>query len=180
MAQLQGAGQPVSSTQLALARRAWTAFCEPEPIAWEALLRADTTSLPFLEGAVLRHLEQYPSPQNGLNRTEAQALDAIKAGVRKRWRIFEAAQASEERRFMGDTTFWLYLDRMIGSRPALLEQAGDRITLTSTGEQVMRNELDWSEIGGIDRWLGGVHLTSRSLWRWDRMQNKLIVPGAMR
>ena len=40
--------------------------------------------------------------------------------------------------------------------------------LTDDGRRVLDGELDWIELGGSDRWLGGVHLAGRSApWRWD-------------
>ena len=41
------------------------------------------------------------------------------------------------------------------------------VTLTDTGRAVLAGEQDRIGICGIDRWLGGVHLGSADLWRWD-------------
>ena len=137
----------------------------------------DLAALPFLGASVLRHFEQYPSLKNGVNRTEEAILKAVQAGNSKPGKIFAAAQASEESRFMGDSLFWLYLARMTESnrhycalsngRPFVLpsfcassyEFNEQQIVITQAGEKVLANELDWIEINGIDKWLGGVHLT---------------------
>jgi hypothetical protein len=81
---------------------------------------------------------------------------------------------------MGDSLFWLYLRRMTESEPPLLRMSNGRpfrlpslcgspdefseqdILITQVGEKVLVNELDWIQINGIDKWLGGVHLTSRA------------------
>ena len=96
MSALQAVKSPASAAQLALGAHAWSAFRAPDPTAWTALLREDTTALPFLAGAVLRHLEQYPSAANGLNRTESQILQAAASGLRAPGRIFESSQDAEE------------------------------------------------------------------------------------
>jgi hypothetical protein len=174
MAALQGTQQPVRREQLDLGRRAWSAFRAPEPAAWNALLDEDTSGLRFLAGAVLRHLEEYPSVENGLNRTEAQLLKGVRAGIHDRVGIFQATQRMEERIFMGDTSFWTYLDAMVQSRPPLLTRVGQEIYANAAAEQVMRNEDDWIAISGLDKWLGGVHLTHERHWRWDRAKRQLV------
>lgn len=171
MAELPRGKVPVSAGQFQLARRAWSAFRAADPSAWAALLHEDTSALPFLEGAVLRHLEQYPSSFNGLNRTGNRILEAVRSGLRERGQIFEATQQAEERVFMGDSTFWLYLDAMHASRPPLVTASGE---LTQTGGKVLRGELDWIELNGIDKWLGGVRLETSRHWRWDKAQRRLI------
>ena len=163
---------------LELGGRAWSAFCSPDPKRWESLIAMDTAALPFLRASVVRHLEQYPSLKNGINRTEEAILKAVQAGINKPGKIFAAA--SEESRFMADSLFWLYLGRMTESEPPLLRLSNSRpfrlsslcgssdefseqdILITQVGEKVLVNELDWIQINGIDKWLGGVHLTSRA------------------
>ncbi len=51
---------PVTNEQLLLAKHAWQAFRSTNPLEWHALLQIDTSALPFLEGAVLRQLQEYP------------------------------------------------------------------------------------------------------------------------
>jgi hypothetical protein len=36
-----------------------------------------------------------------------------------------------------------------------------------TGERVLRGEADRVELLGVDRWIGGTHVTPESGWRWD-------------
>ena len=176
---------------LELGVKAWSAFCSPDPKRWETLITMDTAALPFLGASVVRHLEQYPSLKSGVNRTEEAILKAVQDGNSKPGKIFAAAQACEESRFMGDSLFWLYLARMTQSkRPLLRASHGgfvlpslcaswsefneQQIVITQAGERVLANELDWIEINGIDKWLGGVHLTTANLWRWDRKARSLV------
>ena len=52
-----------------------------------------------------------------------------------------------------------------------------RISLTSTGRDVLAGREDWVRLHGIDRWLGGVHLHGREAqWRWDGEHTRLA-PG---
>lgn len=179
--------EPVTAEVLQLARRAWRAFRAPEPSDLGALIAGpDVSLLPFLAPALLRHLEQFPGTRTGLSRTETAILEgAGHHGPRSVGDIYTAAQMSEEARFMGDATFWSYLDRLVSApHPLLRAPAGEwqppgpgrsqvdfaaqYLTLTDTGEAVLRGEADHVALNGIDRWLGGVHLQGHQpRWRWD-------------
>jgi hypothetical protein len=173
----------VNEGQKLLARDAWRAFCAPSPAGLEEVLRRDTSVLPFLAGAIRRHLEEFPSVENGLSRTERQALLGVAAGHTTFEALFPATQRMEERVFLGDSSFLRNLRVLAsGSRPLLrLESAlgsslrSMRITLTATGRDVLENRDDWVRIHGLDHWLGGVHLQgSEAAWRWDAQAGRLV------
>jgi hypothetical protein len=42
-----------------------------------------------------------------------------------------------------------------------------RLRLTPLGEQALAGLVDRVELLGIDRWVGGTHVTSERLWRRD-------------
>jgi hypothetical protein len=178
---------PVTGEQLSLGATAWRAFTSPDPERVERLANGDSSALPFLADALRRHLEQFPSVHNGLSRSETQALEAIASGRRVLRDAFVAANEDrEERIFLGDAVFARYVERLSTGRvpllrleagggvvaPRTLEHVGGfwegRVELTRAGHAVLEGRMDWVEINGIDRWLGGVHLFGRdSRWRWD-------------
>ena len=41
------------------------------------------------------------------------------------------------------------------------------VLLTEKGREVLRGDKDRVRLNGIDRWLGGVHLSEDTPWRWD-------------
>jgi hypothetical protein len=41
------------------------------------------------------------------------------------------------------------------------------MSLTDTGRRIMEGSADHVALNGIDRWMGGAHLTSAHHWRWD-------------
>lgn len=175
--------QRVNEGQKLLARDAWRAFCAPGPAGLEALLRRDLSPLPFLAGALRRHLEEFPSVFNGLSRTERQALAALAAGAATFDELFRATQRMEERVFMGDSSFLRVLRELAAPPSPLLHLEpspsgslrGLRVQLTATGRQVLEGGADWVRIRGIDRWLGGVHLAGReAAWRWDGEAGRLV------
>jgi hypothetical protein len=159
---------PISDAQVALGRDAWNRFRAPAPQPFAELLGRDTSVLPFLEGAVRRHLEDFPARATGLSRSERQILEAVADGHATFEEIFVACQAKEERVYMGDTTFRGILDRLVSAPHPLLTRDGrGRYALTATGTEVLAGRADHLALNGIDRWMGGTHLTADRVSRAD-------------
>jgi hypothetical protein len=148
----------ISSDQLLLGTRAWKAFCSPDPLAVRNLLATDTSTLPFLRPTFERWLEEFPSPPDGLPRTERQLLRAVAAGHRTFEAIFRANQEQESAPFMGDSVVEMRLAALTNAPTPLLTR--DPIMLTTAGARVLAGEVDAQQLNGIDRWFGGVHLKS--------------------
>jgi hypothetical protein len=161
-------------------------------------------ALPFLADALTWHLEEFPSTDDGLSRTERTILRLIAEQPTGWTRLYGPFLDSEERPFMDDLTFPRRIEAlMTGETPlvagrsgAFLElmrrlrrdgarerklwpaAAGDELTLTAAGEAVLAGEADALALNGIDRWLGGVHLTGHAPpWRWDDDERRLIRVG---
>jgi len=167
--------QEVTLADLKYAAEAWAAFSSPDPRDIEEVISIRTDNLPYLKGALQRHLEQFPSVQTGLARTEWQILEAVAAGNHLREEVFLGDQDKEERVFLGDAVFDAYARRMCDCREPLLAWFMDRCEITPAGERVLRGQADAVELNGFSRWLGGVHLKGRQVeWRWDEKQKRLI------
>jgi hypothetical protein len=116
------------------------------PTDVERLLDSGTAASPFLEAALLRYLEEFPSVRGGLSRTERQLLAAVEQGVTSRMQLFVETTA-DERPYLGDTAFLLYLERLAGGRvPLLTEREASRRTrgpyrLHARGSGVSRHDL---------------------------------------
>ncbi len=182
---------PITDEHLALSSRAWAAFRSPNPENWFALLLTDTSVLPFLEGAIIRQMEEYPSCRNGLSRTAEQALKVISQGECKPGKVFAGSQECEDRMYMGDSSFWVVIQELLEplafaetSQPLLKLPEGmdwimpptpeHELTITSTGEAVLTGEKNWLELAKIDRWIGGVHLIPEKIWCWDSVNSSLV------
>jgi hypothetical protein len=166
-----------TSPALGAAADTWAALCEPEPAALTELAARDHPHLPFLAPALRRLLEELPAPADGLSRTERHALETIEAGARTAPAAFVAAQRREDAPFLGDTWFIRALSALGQGENRLVEgdgaalpppppltdgQAYSRLELrvTAAGERVLRGEANRVELLGLDRWVGGTHLTS--------------------
>jgi hypothetical protein len=181
--------ETVTRAQLDLGARVWEAFTAPDPRRLEWLAATGSDALPFLAGALVRHLEEFPSVRNGLSRTEQRALAGLTGGPSTAGDLFRAVQRTEDRVFMGDGSFFAVLRRLAGwSSPAVRVQVQPgrpftrraRVELTPFGASLHAGSADWVRANGIDRWLGGVHLEGReAAWRWDEGARRLA-PFALR
>ncbi|HWC95095.1 MAG TPA: hypothetical protein VG456_00060, partial [Candidatus Sulfopaludibacter sp.] len=96
----------VTAAELALAVAAWKAFRSPDPTEVERVAGSDTSALPFLKAALRRHLQQYPSVENGLCRIQRQILELVDGGTRTFPQLFPAQARLEEAVFLGDCVFF--------------------------------------------------------------------------
>jgi hypothetical protein len=168
---------PVTPAQLALARDAWTAFRSPDPTAIEGVLATDTSALPYLAAALARYLEEFPSTRDGLSRSERRLLEIAGAGPIPLLHAFPRMHDDETAFYITDESLEDRVDELSSPGVALLAlnaRSGPEghglhgeIELTGAGREVL-DGADRVVRYGIDRWLGGVHLSGRGpLWRWD-------------
>lgn len=187
--------QTVSQAQLELARAAWASFRSSDPIQLTDLLQQESSALPFLASALRRHLQQFPSQKNGLSRSENQALEVIASGATTLGQVYRQSHHDrEEAVFLGDDTFAVYVERLsAGRKPLVLWEDGQiiraprgrsrapefwesNVMLTPLGRAVLEGAADQVELNGIDRWLGGVHLSgTEARYRWDEGAQRLVV-----
>jgi hypothetical protein len=169
--------EPVNVAMLSVGQKAWRAVTSSDPRDVAALLRTDTSSLPFLSDALRRFLEELPWTSDGLSRAERQLMEGIASGASSFGDVFQYATAREERIYCGDASAALYLGRLANGRSPLVSPpsngvADAELSLTDTGRRVLEREADWIELGGSDRWLGGVHLDgANAAWRWDSVNS---------
>jgi hypothetical protein len=167
----------------------------PEPTALAEWATRDNAELPFLAAALRRLLEELPAPGDGLSGTERRALQAIAAGAHTPPAAFVAAQRLEEAPFLGDAWFYRAVSALGQGTTRLLETddgtplppppplsdsqrfARLRLRLTGTGEHTLGGEGDRVDLLGIDRWIGGTHITPVNTWRWDSTGLKLVRPA---
>jgi hypothetical protein len=178
LAALFPARVPVTARHLDIGRRAWKAVCAPDPTALTMMAHRSDPAMPFLAAALQRLLEEYPSATNGLSRTEQQLLVSGALGARHRQAFYLQSQEFEACPW-GDASVFLRLDGLAaGPNPALDRLGEDEFAINEQGGRLLGAEEDWvGASGGIDRWIGGVHLTgSDAAWRWDE-QRKVLAAG---
>lgn len=158
------------------ATRAWAALRAPDPSGLDTVVATPSRELRFLGDAFDRLSREYPSTRDGLSLTERRILAAVAEGAPTAGDAFVRAAAREARPFLGDTWCFDRLRRLAGADTPLLvaEPAGTaidrhaRLRPTDAGRRVLDGDEDHVALNGIDRWIGGVHLTGREVrWRWD-------------
>lgn len=184
----------VSAEQKALAADIFAAFRQKSPAALAGFLDRDLTSLPHMKAALGRLFDDLPDSANGLSRTQRQILAVVERDSQPPKHLFAAVQAMEEAIFMGDWSFWRCLEDISFNLCPLVEGLPGRfsnnqsdahrrcyldaaLTLSDAGKAVLAGEADHASINGIDRWLGGTHIESGTIWRWDQNAGALVAPS---
>jgi hypothetical protein len=165
----------LTDAQFTAAQRAWAAFAAPDP---QGILGVfDTLAvLRYARPALVRHLEEFPAVGTGLSRTERHILETLVVGSWLLKDLFTAAHLDrEDPFFLGDTTFYERLNTLAVGDSPLVGIDGERAWLTDAGREVLGGRLDRIETLGIDRWLGGVHLTGRRVpFRWNAEARRIV------
>jgi hypothetical protein len=198
MRALAGRAAPVTSPQFELGRRAWAAFTAPTPADLVQLLANDLAPLPWLRPALKRLLAELPDHVTALALSESRILEAVAGGTTRAGRVFAAVSAREQARFMGDASFFRWLDGLafapeplisglptpcpIGAHvgyddPQAKAYLGANLRPTPFGTEILAGRADHARANPVDRWLGGTHLTNDRLWRWNRTTETLVVPA---
>jgi hypothetical protein len=157
------------------ARRAWDRFTSPLPADLFAAAQEDAIGLPFLRAALQRLCEEYPLKQDGLSRSQRQALAAVAQGHTTNADLYSRAQAREDADFQGEAAFYRMLDDLRDKRAPLVTGDEGRFELTGLGRRVLSGDADWLETYPIDRWIGGVHLSGGAQTvRWDEDAGRFV------
>ncbi len=179
----------ITTGQLVVASRAWLSYTAASPMAILDMHEEDLSSLLYLRHALRRVLEQYPSNINGICRTEKCILEAlIKCACQLEVIFKRVIGSSDSLMGMSYEIFCQYLLRMLQGDGALVRlMDGDNlvvlddlfnnaeltVSITAQGREVLYNHMDWIELVGIDRWIGGVHLHKGNIWRWSESSRTL-------
>jgi hypothetical protein len=156
----------------------WSAVCAPtpEPMAMVTLGRdRGWQILPFVPAAFFRLLEELPGHLDGLSRTERQGLAAIATGASTLEEAFQTQALQEAAIFLGDLPFFRVMQGLADAEVPLLTIEGNRVALTAEGVLVLAGDADFAALNGLDRWVGGTHLTGKTpRWRWNPERGVIV------
>lgn len=187
LALLFPAREQVTPEKFDLSVSTWAAYRSSDPRDIQTLIQSGTSALPFLGAALKAHLRRFPSTRNGLGLIENRGLEFIGAGARKFDDLFARFCNVEPIYGLGDSQFWLSLQRLSKVNQPLLtlnggQHDGENIArdatfeITDLGKAILKGEGDFVSLNGIDRWLGGVYLSDeRNLWRWDAKSESIVL-----
>lgn len=172
----------------------WRALTMPTPEGLATQLKTPTRAFHFLRPALGRFIEELPSVNGGLSRSERTIVSAIVTGAVTPRDVFARLLAAEEAPFMGDWTVFRLLDDMVNAAQPLVSGPEDKfpcqgysaeidryletaLAITPFGRAVIAGEADTIAVNGIDRWWAGTHLHGHDCWRWDAPSRRLVPPG---
>jgi hypothetical protein len=152
--------KPVTARQLGIGRAGWSAFCSPEPSALRPFAERSEPQMPFLQAALARFLEEYPSDRDALSRSERQILTAAAAGATTKREIYLATQRMEPWPW-GDQSVFVRIDALAAGAMPALERRGETFIVTDVGRRLLAADPVAVRSRAVDTWLGGVHVIIR-------------------
>lgn len=182
----------ITKEGLLQAGKCWSLFTAPDPSYLLDVEDVLHEVLVHIGPAFKRLIEAYPDAQTGLSRIETEILSLNRNGIEKPVALFKAYQKTEEAAFLGDWSFWMILHELtLGSQPLIApvdnksyrippdvedyhELLASSFRLTSAGEEVLEGRKNRLALKSIDRWIGGVHLTSDNAWCWDKKSSEFL------
>lgn len=183
LAELWPRRTPLSRDAIDEAVATWVALTSADPRALPFLVKR-VKALPFLGGAIERHLEEFPDPTSGLSRTERQLLAAIARGEGTGSALMTVSHNGDPRYPITDgllldilKTFGAlgFIEGAPSGPPSESAFKGVNVTVTALGRQALAGAIDRVHERGIDTWRGGVHLEGRGpVWRWSSSERRLI------
>ncbi|MES2521566.1 MAG: DUF1835 domain-containing protein [Gemmatimonadota bacterium] len=154
---------------------------------------SDDVRLPYMAASLRRALEEYPDSDLGLSRSERQICEALAPGEVPLSKLYRTAhECAESWQWLGDSSFAWYVERLSDcAQPLVVHGNGTRVLapqrgrdsrsfwersvkLTPFGQDVVRARADAVKANGIDRWIGGVHLTTGDQWRFEGRAAKVV------
>jgi hypothetical protein len=174
----------VTQEALDIAQTAWAAFTADDPSELASVARIESPVLRHLGEAFGRLMQEYPALSDGLSLTQRRILLAVEDGASTAGEAFVEVGRRERRPYLGDWPCYAITAALASGRQPLLalgegaEFASRTVALTAFGREVLAGNADHLERNGIDRWIGGVHLTDAgTAWRYDERRETLVRPG---
>lgn len=173
--------QPLTPAMRDAARAAWKVYSSSDARALNALISTDNRDFRFLREGLLLHASRFPSTRNGLGSVENRLLQLIAGGATEFGALFAAFDSEPARYGFGDTEVLAAL-RDLAKRVVPLinmtEAEGTPpkaiLALTAEGENVMNGSVNDLKINPPNAWLGGVHLTPDTIFKWDEKQQRIV------
>ena len=180
---------------LETAAAVWDAFRAPEPGGLAEWLGRGTPTLPLLAPALRRLLEELPASRRralhdgadrparpGRGRPDSRRRVPRRPGAR-------AGAVSRRHLVLPRAARTSAAGAVDSSRPGTARScrlppplgdgrlfAGSPVRLTRDGERALAGEADRVELLGVDRWVGGTHISTDAVWRWDAASQRLVAP----
>ncbi len=159
----------LTSGDIRYASHIWHLFCNSNPLEIQEELQVKfPSSFPFLKKALEKHLERFPSINNGLNSIQTNILEKIKAPKTKNELLKELLTEDNFYGF-GDLEYNSIIDQLAWYYDIIQGE----VTINKTGKQLLEYKLDFFSNDITEFWLGGSLVTKKPQYRMEST-NKLI------
>lgn len=178
---LWGRRVPIQPEQIAFGAQAWRWFRAADPRALAALARAGTPALPDLGPALVRHLQELPSVDDGLGLTQRLLLQPLaQTSPQRAGRLVGFVMHQRDPLpGLGDIGYDLVLRELAALPEPLVVRSGgnarrawhaDDVAITEVGKEVLAGSRDALTLPLPDRWVGGVRVAPKqSNWHWNEL-----------
>jgi Domain of unknown function (DUF1835) len=181
LAQLWPRRTPIAKDAIEEAIAAWIALTAPDPRGLPFLMKR-VKALPFLAGAIERHLEELPDLASGLARSERQVLASVGRGASHSAAVLAEVHPIDPRYPLTDVQLRAVLATLrdagllTGAVSPSAAQPWTDLAITAVGRAALAGAHDVVAEHGLDRWRGGVRLHGRGpAWRWDGASRRLLL-----
>jgi len=170
----------VSDEVMDLATSVWNAVTSNDPQGIVALRKENTQALPVIDRALKCHLSRFPSVKNGLGRIEQTLLEILFAGSMTFGNLYRRFAERHPEYGYGDGHVWISLRNLSRLRTPLIEindndmALNAQLSIRPQAADVLSGNIDAIALNGIDKWIGGVHLTDHDAWRWDEARQEIV------
>ena len=164
---------------------AWKAFTSASPPTLDRFLNTPKVVDVYCARALRFMVHRYPQRSTGLNDWERRLLRSVDLQSRSVAELVRRALSSE---LQGDAVRDLLLYNTLldmsaprAERPLITMSASGRdlmdahVSITAFGREVVSGKASSFPVNSYDRWIGGVHLSSRTGHMWFR-ENEHLVP----
>lgn len=165
--------KPITTEQILLANLAWNAYRQPTPLDWYELLKAPSSSLPFLNGAIARSIQELPETKSSLNKTESIILNILAANKATPVQLFRQYCTVEPVKFHGDMSFFWYLQQLKQDHAELFIEDGEYLSLSGIGIKVLEGKYQLNREYLNERWLGGYCISDGGNYSWSNTDSLL-------
>lgn len=181
---LAAIARPITQADMDYAKSVWNAFTSSTASNLNQWLTAETP-LPYVPPALLRLAQEFPDSKTGLTLTETRILTELEQEPNLAGKMFGKISKQETAQFMGDLSFAAILDGLafcpaplisgltgplLGHIDTYQTYFASGLAISPVGRDVLAGSKNHIALNGIDRWIGGAHLTPSNLWTWNGVQ----------
>jgi hypothetical protein len=187
LSKLFSSKKPISASEARFADKCWQLYCTADHIPLFNVAKRNVNSHSDLCRALLWQLWRYPAVGAGLSLPEYMLLNQIDTSRNIGWNIANTL-VNDDAVLMWDSeelfqTTWTFMNAAVplieSSRALATVRSRNvfknlKVKLTKAGREVLSGSLDHVTLNGINRWIGGVHLTGKKVkFRWNTQRQAL-------